>query len=151
MILRSVGQRGYVLRDITKASPATVAGPGDMAPTASTVSAPGSLRSQSAFLPRHSTRYRRPKQRGKRMSTRDAVEVPQETITLADSELELVRREMLKSAARDLEAAAAQLQDLAIVSPWPAGCRSDDAQGAVSLARESLDLLDHLGWPEGAS
>jgi hypothetical protein len=72
------------------------------------------------------------------------------TIELNDAALELVRREMMKSAVRDLEAAIEALSQLAIVAPWEGtNVLASDTRTAVSIAREGLDILDRLGWPEG--
>lgn len=69
------------------------------------------------------------------------------TIDLSDKQLEDVRRAMLNSTVRDLEWVAKDLDRLATHAPWPVDSASSDAQNAVKMARESLDLLDALGWP----
>lgn len=72
-----------------------------------------------------------------------------QTVTLGDVQIELVRREMLQTVARDLRWTADALDDLGIVAPWEGlGVKIDDTRGSVRMARESLDLLDAVGWPE---
>ena len=70
------------------------------------------------------------------------------TITLDDEQRDVTRRAILAQAATDLKNAAQALGHLAEVAPWPAGVCSSDAQSAVSMVRESLGVLDALGWPE---
>jgi hypothetical protein len=69
------------------------------------------------------------------------------TIDLTDKQLEETRRAIIKSAVADMEGAAEQMAQLAAVAPWPNGTESSDAQNAVANVRESLDILDALGWP----
>lgn len=69
------------------------------------------------------------------------------TVDLTADQLEEVRRAMLRSTIRDLEHVANDLRELEAVSPWPAGCKSSDAQTGVKLLRESLRILDAIGWP----
>ena len=68
------------------------------------------------------------------------------TITLDEKQLELVQREMLKCAAQDLRNASKDLDRLANVSPWPV-VLADDVRNAITVSRESLDVLDQIGWP----
>lgn len=71
------------------------------------------------------------------------------TITLDDDQLEEVRRAMMRHAISDMQRAALELDTLASTSPWPLdGTVSSDTQVSVQMARESLDILDALGWPE---
>ena len=73
---------------------------------------------------------------------------PDVTLTFSAGELELLRREMMEQAAKDLRCAADEIERLATVAPWPAGTHSSDCQNGAKMARESLDLVDKLGWPE---
>ncbi len=73
------------------------------------------------------------------------------TVTLSDATLELVRRETMQAAARDLRSLADELDQLAIVSPWPFPLTAD-VHNTLQLARESLSALDELlGWPDEGS
>ncbi len=69
------------------------------------------------------------------------------TVTLNDATLELVRRETMKAAARDLRFLADDLDQLAIVAPWPVPLIAD-VHNTLELVRESLTALDQLGWPD---
>ncbi len=70
------------------------------------------------------------------------------TVTLTAEQAELIRRAMLNAAAVDLQHAITEIEHLATVAPWPpVGARSSDAQNAVAIAREGLDILDVIGWP----
>ena len=72
------------------------------------------------------------------------------TVELTDEQLEEVRRAILRSTIRDLEHVGDALRELEVIA-WPAGSRSSDAQNAVSLLRESLGILDAIGWPRDES
>jgi hypothetical protein len=61
------------------------------------------------------------------------------TIHLTDEQLELVRRAIMDQVVSDM------------LSPWPVRTLSSDAQTAVSVARESLGILDAIGWPRDES
>jgi hypothetical protein len=67
------------------------------------------------------------------------------TVTLDDAQLDLLRRETMKSAAADLRALAVQLDTLATVAPWPNFPLSDDVLTMRAIAEESLGTLDALG------
>ena len=69
------------------------------------------------------------------------------TIKLTDKQLEEVQRAMLRSTIRDIEHVGDEMRRLEEVAPWPANLRSSDTRCAVSLLRESLDILDAIGWP----
>ncbi len=69
------------------------------------------------------------------------------TVKLTDEQLDDVRRGIMQQAVADMEAAASEMHTLAEVAPWPDGSRSSDVQSAVRCVRESLELLDALGWP----
>ena len=73
------------------------------------------------------------------------------TVKLTDKQLEETQRAILRSIIRDLEPVRDELDRLETVAPWPAGSMSSDAQHAVALLRESLDLLDAFGWPRDES
>lgn len=70
------------------------------------------------------------------------------TVTLDDKQLEFLRRETMQQVALDMRHLAEQLEELAIVSPWPVGALHDDALTTRSLVLESLGTLDTLGWPK---
>ena len=74
------------------------------------------------------------------------------TVELTDEQLENVRREMMKSAAKSLSIAADELTDLADIGPWGANTRTRtaDVLGAVHIARVDLESLAALGWPENS-
>jgi len=73
------------------------------------------------------------------------------TIHLTDEQLELVRRAIMDQVVSDMQAAGRAVAQLAVLSPWPVRTLSSDAQTAVSVARESLGILDALGWPRDES
>ncbi len=72
------------------------------------------------------------------------------TVTLDDAQLEFVRREAMKQTAHDLRNLADQLDELAIVAPWPERVLTSDAQCSRGLVLESLGTLDALGYPQAA-
>lgn len=66
---------------------------------------------------------------------------------VTDRELDTLRRQAMAAAAQDMRHAAEALADLAIMSSFPR-VQASDTQTSVSCARESLALVDRLGWPE---
>lgn len=73
------------------------------------------------------------------------------TINLTDAQHELAQRELLKVASEDMHRAAEALHELQETGVWPAYSEADIAKTAVRLVRETLELLDALGWPADAS
>lgn len=69
------------------------------------------------------------------------------TIKLTDEQLEEVQRAVMRSIIRDLDHARDEIEHLETIAPWPASSYPSDARCAVSLLRESLDILDTIGWP----
>lgn len=77
------------------------------------------------------------------------------TVKLTDEQIELTRRSMMKTAVLDMRHAANEMESAAD-TPWrgstPAAtaARADelsDARSGVAMVRESLSVLDALGWP----
>lgn len=70
------------------------------------------------------------------------------TVTVTDEQLELLRRETMKTAATDMETLAEALRRLADVAPWPSQAESIDIPNMRDQVQESMSTLDALGWPD---
>ena len=60
------------------------------------------------------------------------------TVDLTDEQLDLVRRETMNAAVRDLRHFADSLEKLATISPWPELVLTDDTLTARTLVGESM-------------